>query len=1365
MKTNDSMTVQIGPPFPHYFHIFVLVVFVFLIESGVSFQFASRVISSSPASATNDASKALGPPDIANFSTARSPNGWLPSSPSSSSFLELGFAERVCVLKVFLFAARNVDCVHRLSVGGVDVFDRRTSTFNFCAPRSKLVVLGYALPTPRLADSVRFEFDFVRQSVEIDAAAIVGWANDPACGGSGAFAPFPPLSFGASPTPVATDGSSTALWSTLPLAIYHSAMVNSIDDDFEFVSDSCGTPAQPCTRVVDGVTNTLVYFSPLRQGQKLFGIDWCQSAVGGGAFGGALLIRVKLGEATTLTPPQFVAICPHVSRDEYLADPYKFDTVALVSVVVEPLWPPSASSVRSTAQKIVCTAVPYVPGTCGPGTSDYLAITTLCSCDCPPDRGGARCERCNDARFCSGAGTCTFDNATKPVCKCADGFFGEKCETRCASCSGHGACNNDGLCECTGNYAPPDCRCMTGDAACIESQLAPCRTADDAICSGHGRCEAAACACDAGFRGGKCERLARAAPSASATVLLTASDAPLANALPVVPTCSVKSALVTGARAIRETSDGNLIVLSKDAAYILDPVDMSLRQAIEFGFADRVAVATMAASMFPNYPFDPYAGFMTRLDGFNNVDKDLIGFNNYVLFELACNEQSKLLTLYATRFRLESSYTLLTTDYTLLRSYSIANRTAVERLAVTVANVTRAVSTESNWKVLGVQVFTSGVLADTALIALSDNAGKMVVSHVNLQSGVAVRTVQLVHAQVGEFQFSHGVTALEFANGTFAFAVDFQSFERRLTVVIDGSLNSSVAHLYQGVHAAYVQVADRWKLAAVSANGTLALYDVATWALERQVHLSTRRILSADNRRDIVAFALRGSELLFVTTNSSAPMMLSTNLYGFNLDNGTAMSPVLLSDTQGSYLSVKLRGGANGAPLQVVQRRVVVEPDGNSVRISDDLVLMELDETRQSVRSTEVVEDVRRVLGEFVGANGVVFTPNNTDDIVLLTDCTLQNAGGVDSEVVISFVMLGLTVLGTLIECSAMFGKAPWHGSKTLVSCVTVVIIVAEIVMLVLSSIALNSALDAIDVQQRTALSLDQMHQRFTQRLRAPQCQILGAAEFCASCGVNDPLRGTFVDAKRLPTWIGAGNLSYQFFPGGFDNRLADCGGNGTALCAQARPVACDQLLRSTCDCERSFFLAPCSCAGGGDTCGAISAVSNTTASYRPEVTAALDRCKAQYEHIEALLSALFYLDLTFTFVELIFDIALRLCWCCAGGTQRVSEWLARGLSILFFAVFGIMLLVTDAAAPVNLLCNRENALLDALPGCEFTPAWSESNAEREIVRLVAVAIAIAIPNTIVFIVDAIRFWLGICSDAFDIESSDELPLRKLAGR
>lgn len=373
---------------------YVLLLLLLSIKSGLGFQFASRVVSSSPSTATNDASKALGPPDIKNFSTARSPNGWLPSSPSSSSFLELGFAERVCVVKVFLFAARNIDCVHRLSVGGVDVYDMRTSTFNFCAPRNKLVTLDWEVKPPRLADSVRFEFDFVRQSVEIDAAAIVGYATDPACGGSGAFGPFPPLSFGAAPTPISTDNASPTLWTTLPLAIYHSAMVNSIDDDFEFVSDTCGIPAQVCTRVVDGVTNTLVYVSPLRQGQKVFDVDWCQSAVGGGAFGGALMIRVKLGEATTLTPPQFVALCPHVSRTEYLADPYRFDTVSLVSAVVEPQWPPLAGSLRSTAQKIVCTAVPYVPGTCGPGKSDYLAITTLCSCDCPADRGGARCERC-----------------------------------------------------------------------------------------------------------------------------------------------------------------------------------------------------------------------------------------------------------------------------------------------------------------------------------------------------------------------------------------------------------------------------------------------------------------------------------------------------------------------------------------------------------------------------------------------------------------------------------------------------------------------------------------------------------------------------------------------------------------------------------------------------------------------------------------------------------------------------------------------------------------------------------------------------------------------------------------------------------
>lgn len=860
--------------------------------------------------------------------------------------------------------------------------------------------------------------------------------------------------------------------------------------------------------------------------------------------------------------------------------------------------------------------------------------------------------------------------------------------------------------------------------------------------------------CAAGFRGDKCERQARVAPSAATAALLSANETALATARPVLPSCSVKSSLVTDARAFRETADGNLIVLSEDAAYILDPVDGSLKQSIEFGFADRVAVSTLATSMIPNYRADSEAAIATRR---GKKLSDLIGFEPYVLGELACNEQTKRLTLYAARYRIESSFSTLQSDYVLLRSYSIANRTAVERLAVSVANVTSAVSSATTWKLLGAQVFTSGVLADTAVVMLAEGAN-LVVSHIDLDSGLALRTVKLTQMEAIEFQFSHGITTLEFANGTIVFALDFQSFERRLTVFIDAAtLSSSASHIYQGVHAAYVQVANRWKLATVHVNGTLSLFDVDSWALERKVQLSTTRILTTDNQRDAATFALRGSELLFACTNASASAVRTTpvSLYGFNLDTGAVLSQVVLSGSEGGSLSIKMRGGSGGAPLQVVQRRSAAD------FVGEELVLIELDETRQLVASKEVVENVRLSPGHFVGANGVVFSPNNTADIVLLNDCALQNADGVDSEVVISFVMLGLTVLGTLIECSAMFGKTPWRGSKALVSCVTVVIIVAEIVMLILSSIALNSALDAIDVQQRDALSLDQMHHRFTQRLRAPQCQILAAAEFCSSCGINDPLRGTFVDQKRLPMWIGAGNLSYQFFPGGFDNRQADCGNNGTASCSQARPVACDQLLRSTCDCDRSFFVAPCTCASG-DTCGTLSQVSNSTSAYRPEVTAALDRCKSEYQHVESLLTALFFLDLTFTFVELIFDVALRLCWCCSGGAQRIFEWIARGLSVLFFAVFGIMLLVTDAAAPVNLLCNRDNALLDALPGCEFTPAWSESNAEREILRLVAVAIAIAIPNTIVFIVDAIRFWLGICSDAFEIESSDDLPLRKL---
>lgn len=166
--------------------------------------------------------------------------------------------------------------------------------------------------------------------------------------------------------------------------------------------------------------------------------------------------------------------------------------------------------------------------------------------------------------------------------------------------------------------------------------------------------------------------------------------------------------------------------------------------------------------------------------------------------------------------------------------------------------------------------------------------------------------------------------------------------------------------------------------------------------------------------------------------------------------------------------------------------------------------------------------------------------------------------------------------------------------------------------------------------------------------------------------------------------------------------------------------------------------------AGGGDV-----------AAFRPEFVAGFELCKGRYTHVANLLTMLLWSDAVFTVIETSLDLGLRVFWCCKGSTQRSFEMVARAFSLIFFISFGFMLLAVTQAVPGGIICDQDGALIGSVPGCRFTAAWSEENSEEAIFVLISAAVAIAVPNLIVFLLDAVRFWLSWCSDTFMIDDDD----------
>ncbi len=110
---------------------------------------------------------------------------------------------------------------------------------------------------------------------------------------------------------------------------------------------------------------------------------------------------------------------------------------------------------------------------CGPSTckngGHCVTVSGEWQCNCPQYYGGDYCEICDGENV----------YGTPPNCKYC---------SRSETCNGHGACNNDGFCECDEGYTGSDCSQCTpnyypdGDI---------CRFCEaSSVCNGHGTCNA-----------------------------------------------------------------------------------------------------------------------------------------------------------------------------------------------------------------------------------------------------------------------------------------------------------------------------------------------------------------------------------------------------------------------------------------------------------------------------------------------------------------------------------------------------------------------------------------------------------------------------------------------------------------------------------------------------------------------------------------------------------------------------------------------------------------------------------------------------------------------------------------------------------
>ena len=137
------------------------------------------------------------------------------------------------------------------------------------------------------------------------------------------------------------------------------------------------------------------------------------------------------------------------------------------------------------------------------------------TCECSPGWGGAGCTEPLCAEGCGAHGSCVGPG----TCACAAQWRGVGCWTPvcAAGCERHGRCVAPHECSCDAGWNGEACDypvCPTSGAmnravgphmGTVPSIYAGIEQTEGAICSGHGKCGATGCGCDAGWKGHACE--------------------------------------------------------------------------------------------------------------------------------------------------------------------------------------------------------------------------------------------------------------------------------------------------------------------------------------------------------------------------------------------------------------------------------------------------------------------------------------------------------------------------------------------------------------------------------------------------------------------------------------------------------------------------------------------------------------------------------------------------------------------------------------------------------------------------------------------------------------------------------------------
>jgi hypothetical protein len=1318
----------------------MLIYILLLVTNVAAFQFASRLVSISGKTLTAIEQAALvGAPGVADSIEV-----------AAMADVTVEFARAVCAQSVLVyllhFGERQI--VNKVSTATGDVLFNRGSAR---APQLELNVDYNEMTVFKKTNQLKIS---IGERTDVLAVAVLGAENDALCGGTGAWAPYATnVSF----FDTTYYSANTTLWSYLPRGIYM-ASTKAGENPLLIVRmfRDCRLPGQLCGHSL----GTMWVLVGMISGNSSF----CR-ATARPELGGLLFQSETVNGTSRYNQLQFTAFCALVPHDQWKSDMGRFDIASqsLFDVVVARFPPPDGQLfanfsmmpiVLSPIRLSACTAMDNTSCS-GNGVSllnsriiddyytDGVARETSfpeCGCICETVFAGARCERCNAELLCSGRGMCNnVDKATSTAqCLCNDDFFGATCDVSCngnTTCNGHGTCSSDaGVCLCDNSFVGRNCRCMANDTACETAISQLCVS----NCTGHGTClaigVAGQCECRRGFWGAACERESiEAAPFRWSPITVHALRADLTT-LPWSADCATTSPVVVPVRALRATTKANVLALTNNALYVLDGTTLERLQTIELEASEELAAAVNGAALSRN--------------DFMQSQVPLIV--DFLLDDVA---DVPFLFIWSRTPR---------NIHTTMRVFRLPAPNATAQVAVPIAKFSGLSVNSSLERMYSVQPFTTGPMA-----------GRVVVLFQDLIAVLELPSLRVLHQQsIGKDGLQSGgrfsTMAILPMEETGAFSV--YTFERDFAAIVnvlhsDGSSNATWSHTTWRCDTDVVcmpfrnRSGDWCEVALDTETGEVNIFALPTHQVLERFVAHDPEPESADTLDRSVCFVNRnGTHFVVgnvVTTADVKKMEVKSSLQLLVIDlvaQEMLWREVVVVDTV--IFSVTF---VETPRVQIVVRSATADffkMIGRGPDDRDKITVFTLDAALSGIDQTETIDNVLPSANELVLPTGLVVPLATSNDIVLINDCSGGGGAGVDADVVASFVLLGAVVLATVIELWVSYRSKDGRVARIIVTALSVLIIVAEIVMLALSSIALRNALVAIADQTSSNFTIETMAARFLEPNNSQLCEPRAPLDaFCFSCGSRENIaRDVYVsetdDYDSMTT----------FLQHPVSNGRQCHNDRARNLCSNAKPEPCFGLLKRSCDCERSLYATPCECTldpNDARTCTPKLLETPTPAPFRPEFRAAFDLCRDSYVHIASLLSMVLWTDIVLSLLEIAIDVCLRVGWVFKGAMQRRAEWGARITSIVFFIAFGFMLLVVVLDTPGGLLCDKGGTITNAVPGCRFTKAWFEENDERRLLALVRLAVTIAVPNLVVFLLDSLRFWLTLCSDVLALDEGE----------